>query len=109
MTGVPGHHLNTQLQPTPSPSLASPRTGRMASNSSPDYEALKALVQQEREARKQAEGRLEQAEARLGKTTFVEFLRYCHDVLSPRYESGPILARQKGRYPFPKGSTVRRD
>lgn len=89
MTGVPGHSLL----------LASPRTGRMASNSSPDY---KVLFQQEREARKQAEARQKQAEDRLEQTTFVEFLRYCHDVLSRPLLVGTHSSSTKGTIPLPK-------
>ncbi|KAJ5579932.1 uncharacterized protein N7459_005917 [Penicillium hispanicum] len=85
----------------------------MANNSSPDY---KALFQQESEARKQAEARQKQAEDRqkqaedrqkqaedrLQQTTFVEFIRYCHDVLSRPLRAGKPSSSTTGTIPIPK-------
>ena len=79
--------------------VASPPIKRMASNILPDY---KALFEQEREARKQAEARQEQAENRLQQTTFLEFIRVCHDVLSRPLRVGTPSSSTTGTIPLPK-------
>lgn len=92
----------------------------MANSSSPDY---KALLQQAREAQEQAEARQKQAEARekeaearqkeaearqkqaegrLERTTFAEFLRHCHDLLSQQLRVGEPSSSARGQIPLPK-------
>ncbi|KAJ5131203.1 uncharacterized protein N7515_007242 [Penicillium bovifimosum] len=65
----------------------------MARNSSPDY---KALFLQEREARKRAEDQVK-------RTTFVELLRHCHELLSRPLQVGSLSSLTTGTIPLPKG------
>lgn len=71
----------------------------MASNSSPDYKAL--FSRKGRRGNRQKRDR-KQAEDRLEQTTFVEFLRYCHDVLSRPLRVGDHSSSTKGTIPLPK-------
>ena len=74
----------------------------MAGDSSPDY---KALFLREAELRRHAEDRQRQAEERLRPTTFEEYIRACHNLLSrpvvvqdrSRSTKGSI-AKPKGKY-----------
>ena len=79
----------------------------MAANSSPDY---KSLYLQEQERRKQAEDegrqekeRREQAEERTRPTTFVEFLRHSHDLLSRPLRVETPSRSTTGKIPLPTG------
>ncbi|KAJ5569585.1 uncharacterized protein N7459_009015 [Penicillium hispanicum] len=72
----------------------------MDTHSSPDY---KALFHQEREKRKQEEERRKHLEDRQKKTTLVEFLRYCHNVLSRPLRVRESSTSTKGEIPIPKG------
>ncbi|KAJ5131213.1 uncharacterized protein N7515_007252 [Penicillium bovifimosum] len=100
----------------------------MASNSSPDYKALfqqqsesprqsgearkqaeearqqaEEARQQAEEARQQAEEARKQAEDQVKRTTFVELLRHCHDLLSRLLQVGSLSSSTTGTIPLPKG------
>ncbi|KAL4749602.1 hypothetical protein BDW72DRAFT_214014 [Aspergillus terricola var. indicus] len=79
----------------------------MADNSTPDY---KSLFLQEEERRKRAEDegrrereRREQAEERTRQTTFMELMRYSHDLLSRPLRVETPSRSTTGKIPLPKG------
>ena len=79
----------------------------MADNRSPDY---KRLYLQEVERRKQEEERRRRAEEegrrdreRNQQTTFPEFIRYCHDLLSRPLKVASPSCSTTGTIPLPKG------
>lgn len=86
----------------------------MVSNSSPDYKALFLRAEEGRKQaelrQKQAEDREEQAEEgrrqerkRNQRTTFTEFIRYCHNLLSRPLEVETPSLSTTGNIPLPTG------
>ncbi|KAJ5131248.1 uncharacterized protein N7515_007287 [Penicillium bovifimosum] len=86
----------------------------MASNSSPDYKALylqerevlrqvREVRRQESEAHKQIEARRKEVEEQLKRSTFVELVRHCHDLLSRPLRVGTLSCSTTGTIPLPKG------
>ncbi|KAJ5779256.1 hypothetical protein N7457_006976 [Penicillium paradoxum] len=72
----------------------------MANNSSPDY---KELFLQEEQKRRQAEERVRQIEERTRQTTFVEFIRHCHTLLSRPLKVLSPSRSTTGTISLPKG------
>ncbi|ODQ68758.1 hypothetical protein LIPSTDRAFT_60119, partial [Lipomyces starkeyi NRRL Y-11557] len=72
----------------------------MADDSLPDY---KALWRQAEEARRQAEEARRQAEEGTRRTTFEEFIRACHNLLSLQVEVGDKYLSTKGSLTKPTG------
>ncbi|KAH2843539.1 hypothetical protein KXW36_009946, partial [Aspergillus fumigatus] len=72
----------------------------MAGNSSPDY---KALFLKEAELRKQAEDQHKQEKRRNQHTTFTEFFRACHSLLSPSLKVETPSRSTRGTIPPPSG------
>lgn len=72
----------------------------MAGNSSPDY---KALFLKEAELRKQAEDQHKQEKRRNQHTTFTEFIRACHSLLSPSLKVETPSRSTRGTIPPPSG------
>ncbi|CAG8896322.1 unnamed protein product [Penicillium egyptiacum] len=72
----------------------------MANNSSPDY---KSLYLQAEERRRQEEERRKRAEERTQPTTFLEFLRHSHNVLSRPLRVETPSRSTSGKIPLPTG------
>ncbi|EGC45162.1 conserved hypothetical protein [Histoplasma capsulatum var. duboisii H88] len=79
----------------------------MPNNDLPDYKALFHKAEEERkqeaELRRQAEDRERQERARNQPTTFREFIKACHDLLSRPLEAGTLSCSTRGKIPVPKG------
>ncbi|KAE8148803.1 hypothetical protein BDV25DRAFT_157615 [Aspergillus avenaceus] len=72
----------------------------MADNSTPDY---RSLFLQAEERRKQAEEKQQQAEERIRQTTFLEVVRYSHDLLSRPLRVETPSRSTTGKIPPPTG------
>ncbi|CEL07679.1 hypothetical protein ASPCAL10835 [Aspergillus calidoustus] len=93
----------------------------MADNSSPDYKILFLQAEErrkqeeerrklaedegrrEKERREQAESQRNQIEERTRRTTFLEFLRHCHNLLSRPLKVATPSRSTTGTIPLPKG------
>ncbi|KAJ6123323.1 hypothetical protein N7512_005788 [Penicillium capsulatum] len=79
----------------------------MADNSSPDYKSLYLQAEerrrQEEERRKQAEDEGRRERERNQQTTFMEFMRHCHNLLSRPLRIETPSRSTTGTIPLPKG------